>query len=299
MECAQREPMAFVPPAGMLAASLLVALLGCGTSAKSPVDALVAAPDSRPAADSATAAGGPDAGLVGSDAVGTDSATAAGGPEAGLVGGDAVGPDTATLRADVLANDTVPVLADAEARDIAPARADAGAMETAPVRADVPGPEVAVIRADALVPDAESPRPDVAPFDDASPRSDTGGPEAAVPGGDAASSGCKLDGGAAAFVHMTPLELKTLLDGSEDPFLINVKGTSIGQISGTDAVLVNDIPGIEARVGGDLCADIILYCQSGGTSQSVGTQLIAKGYVHVRDLAGGITAWKAAGYPTQ
>ena len=100
-------------------------------------------------------------------------------------------------------------------------------------------------------------------------------------------------------VHLTPLELRTILDSSEDPYLINVKGTSIANIPGTDAVLVNDVPGIEALVGGDLCADIILYCRSGNTSQTVGNELIANGYLHVRDLEGGITAWTAAGYPTE
>jgi rhodanese-related sulfurtransferase len=101
------------------------------------------------------------------------------------------------------------------------------------------------------------------------------------------------------FVHLTPLELKTLLDGGEDPFLINVKGSSIKNIPGTDAVLASDVPGIEALVKNDLCANIVLYCRSGATSQTVGSQLIAKGYRRVRDLAGGITAWEAAGYPTE
>jgi phage shock protein E len=101
------------------------------------------------------------------------------------------------------------------------------------------------------------------------------------------------------FTHLTPLELKTLLDGGEDPFLINVKGDSIKNIPGTDAVLANDVPGIEALVKQDLCANIVLYCRSGGTSQSVGSQLVTKGYKRVRDLAGGIQAWEAAGYPTE
>jgi len=109
---------------------------------------------------------------------------------------------------------------------------------------------------------------------------------------------CGLDGGTATLVRLSPLELKTLLDGVENPFLINVKGEAIGKIPGTDAVLVSDLPGIETLVGGDLCANIILYCQSGNTSQAVAAQLIAKGYRRIRDLTGGISAWKTAGYPT-
>jgi rhodanese-related sulfurtransferase len=278
MKHAHLESLALSVLPSTILAVLLLALAGCGTSSKNPEDAAVVPLDTRPNVDVVTSSGAPDASDVGTDPVATD---------------------LASLRADAFAADTVPVLADADVRDTAPVRTDTTAMETAPVRSDVPGPEAAVIRADAVVLEVEPLRADTTTLDTASPRSDTSVPEVGASGADTGISSCNLDSGPATFVHMTPLELKTLLDGSENPFLINVKGASIGQIPGTDAVLVNDIPGIETLVGGDLCANIILYCQSGGTTQSVGTQLIAKGYLHVRDLAGGITAWKAAGYPTE
>jgi hypothetical protein len=116
---------------------------------------------------------------------------------------------------------------------------------------------------------------------------------------DAGALPCQTATAPATLEHLTPLELKTILDGSDDPYLINVKGTSIPNSPGNDAVLASDVPGIEALVEGNLCADIILYCRSGNTSQTVGEQLIAKGYLRVRDLEGGITTWTAAGYPTE
>jgi rhodanese-related sulfurtransferase len=140
---------------------------------------------------------------------------------------------------------------------------------------------------------------DASPPDGVTGRQDAAILDAVSAAPDADKSGCKADGGPASLVRLSPLELKTLLAGSEDPYLINVKGASIGTIAGTDAVLVNDIAGIETLVGHDLCANIILYCQSGNTSSSVAAQLLAKGYQRIRDLAGGITAWKNAGYPTE
>jgi rhodanese-related sulfurtransferase len=187
-------------------------------------------------------------------------------------------------------------------RDTATAVAPDGAATrpdttgSVPVDATGPGPDTALPGSDTGLPDlphrdtreplaSDTRLPDTQP----SPR-DAQAPEAGFH--------CPADAGPAVLGHLTPLALKTLLDDGEDPFLINVKGAAIGQIPGTDAVLVGDLPGIEALVGGDLCANLVLYCQSGNTSQTVGAQLIAKGYRRVRDLAGGMTAWKAAGYPT-
>jgi len=262
-----------------LAALPLLTLPGCTTSAPNPVEATDAAPDAQS---------------------GTDTATASGAPDGNGVEADAVAADTGAPRADAIVPDAGQVSGDAELRDTAPARPDTATRETGPVRSDGAAPEAAVVRADSGAPEVPPPPPDAAsPDNSAIPRDDARAAETSGTGAEASVSYCKLDGGAASLVRLTPLELKTLLDSSEDPFLINVKGASIGLIPGTDAVLANDIPGIEALVGGDHCANIILYCQSGNTSQSVGTQLIAKGYVHVRDLAGGITAWKNAGYPTE
>jgi rhodanese-related sulfurtransferase len=218
------------------------------------------APDARSAEDTADkVAPSPDTSIPLPDAGPRDTLST-------LV--DARVADTTVPGIDALSPDTI--LIDARAADVS----GIDAMSRDTVLVDARAADTKVSGIDALLPDTLAPRQDAQAPD--------------------AAAACA----AAAFSHLSPLELKTLLDSGEDPFLINVKGTSISQIAGTDATLVGDIPGIETLVNHDLCANIVLYCLSGGTSQSIGSQLIAKGYKRVRDLAGGITAWKAAGYPT-
>jgi rhodanese-related sulfurtransferase len=183
--------------------------------------------------------------------------------------------------------------------------------DAAQTRADVVIPDTALSGRDAardsaalspdtwVVVDSTPPRADTAVRGDAALRVDTLAPDSAVKPSDAEMLACTIVDPAPAMGHLSPKELKAILDSSEDPYLINVKGTSIANIPGTDAVLASDVPGIEALVGGKLCANIILYCRSGATSQTVGNQLVAKGYQHVRDLSGGINAWTAAGYLTE
>jgi rhodanese-related sulfurtransferase len=45
--------------------------------------------------------------------------------------------------------------------------------------------------------------------------------------------------------------------------------------------------------------EIIIYCQSGNRSQQAAQKLVNSGFTEFRQLAGGITAWKQSGYPTQ
>jgi rhodanese-related sulfurtransferase len=201
-------------------------------------------------------------------------------------------PDASTPLPDAGPHDTLSTLVDTRAADVSGIDALSPDIPVALVdarAADVSG--IDTLSQDLPVALVDARAADVSGIDALSP--DTLSPRQDGQAADAAAA-CA----AAAFTHLSPLELKTLLDGGEDPFLINVKGTSISEIAGTDATLVGDIPGIETLVNHDLCANIVLYCLSGGTSQSIGSQLIAKGYKRVRDLAGGITAWKAAGYPT-
>lgn len=197
------------------------------------------------------------------------------------------------------AADGTDTVSSAPAPDVAPDLPVDSADTAGPETADATGPEtktpdVASRKEDAAVPDALPP-------DAALPKADTRLADVVSPGADTVAPDSKAGAACAQepFVHLSPSELKSLLDGGEDPFLINVKGSSIKNIPGTDAVLASDVPGIEALVKNDVCANIVLYCRSGGTSQTVGSQLITKGYRRVRDLAGGITAWEAAGYPTE
>jgi rhodanese-related sulfurtransferase len=255
-------------------AALLLALGGCDAATSDSVDALVddaAAPAKTDAAVPKVTSDGPS---PAADARGTDATQSR---------TDAV--DVTVVRADAVAPDADRISADA--------------LDTVPDSGKDARPEAAAGRTDAVASDSARPRADVATVADTSPRGDAVVPDTLVEDPDAETLPCQASVEPVTMGRLTAQELKAILDGPEDPYLINVKGTSIANIPGTDAVLVSDVPGIEELVGGNLCADIILYCRSGNTSQMVGAELIAKGYLKVRDLEGGIGAWTAAGYPTE
>jgi phage shock protein E len=83
-----------------------------------------------------------------------------------------------------------------------------------------------------------------------------------------------------------------------DPIVINVHIPYEGDIPGTDtSIPYNNVNAIDTYLRQDHCAEILLVCKGGGMSKSAGDQLIKLGYLRVRDLAGGMEAWTAAGYP--
>jgi rhodanese-related sulfurtransferase len=108
--------------------------------------------------------------------------------------------------------------------------------------------------------------------------------------------------GSSTLVHLSPQQLKDLL-AAKDFYLVNVRSPNAPNIAGTDLDLQTStdvtptVTAIENLVNHNLCADIVIYCVTGGTSQRVGSQLISDGYLSVRDLQGGITAWQAQGFP--
>lgn len=286
MKHAIRKPLALSLLSVGWAATLLLALSGCDRATGNALDAIGDDSAASPKADAAAPGDASDGSSPLADARGTDSAAS-----------QADAGDANVVRADAVAPDAAPVSADAVAPDTAPIPADAAGEKPVSGGGNDAAREAVSDRAEALASDGARRRADAAALRDASPEAVAA--DTLVEDPDAEVLPCQAVVGPATLGHLTPLELKTILDGSEDPYLINVKGPSIANIPGTDAVLVDDVPGIEALVGGDLCADIILYCRSGNTSQTVGNQLIAKGYLRVRDLEGGITAWTAAGYPTE
>ena len=97
--------------------------------------------------------------------------------------------------------------------------------------------------------------------------------------------------------RLPPAELAALMTTS-DPIVINVHVPYEGDIPGTDtSIPFNQVDAIEAYLHYDHCADVVLVCMSGSMSQSAGNELVKRGYLRVRDLAGGMGAWQAAGYP--
>ena len=136
--------------------------------------------------------------------------------------------------------------------------------------------------------------------------SDAGVGGAAGTGGSRSTSDASRDAatcsGWSTLVHLSPQQLKDLL-AAQDVYLVNVRSPTAPDIAGTDLDLQTGtdatptVTAIENLVNHNTCADIVIYCVSGGTSQRVVTQLISDGYLRVRDLQGGITAWQAQGFP--
>jgi rhodanese-related sulfurtransferase len=115
--------------------------------------------------------------------------------------------------------------------------------------------------------------------------------------GDAIVAEAAGDGVAATLGSLTVDELHAALP-NKDFLLINVHVPDAGEIPGTDKHLTYaDVPAIAAYIGTDLGRKVVVYCYSEGMSVPAGQGLVALGYRDVRYLVGGMTAWKAAGYP--
>jgi rhodanese-related sulfurtransferase len=98
-------------------------------------------------------------------------------------------------------------------------------------------------------------------------------------------------------LRLSPAELANLMT-EIDPIVIDVHVPYYGDIPGTDtSIPYTDVDAIETYVKKDHCADIVLVCEGGAMSQYAGNELVKRGYLRVRDLAGGMMAWEQAGYP--
>jgi rhodanese-related sulfurtransferase len=111
------------------------------------------------------------------------------------------------------------------------------------------------------------------------------------------SAGC---GGTATLGTVSPADLYAELQASQTFLLIDVRTPPVdSEIQGTYAnIAYTDVAAIETLIGTDKSTPVVLYCKTGHTSQTAGTQLEADGYCQVRYLEGGIDGWIAAGYPT-
>jgi len=70
-----------------------------------------------------------------------------------------------------------------------------------------------------------------------------------------------------------------------------------GYIEGAEHIWINNFYDSLAELPEDKDANIVVYCASGYRGGIVGTQLGLLGYTNVRNLAGGIGAWKTAELP--
>jgi rhodanese-related sulfurtransferase len=95
---------------------------------------------------------------------------------------------------------------------------------------------------------------------------------------------------------VSPQELQDLLAG-DHPFVLDVHVPNEGHLAATDArIPYTEVADRASELPTDLDALIVVYCMSGRMSEIAATQLVGLGYRNVLNLAGGMIAWKAAGY---
>lgn len=125
-------------------------------------------------------------------------------------------------------------------------------------------------------------------------QSSTDGPPAR--GGEPQLTGKRVSTEYGTYTDLKPAELKPMLD-HKDFFLVDVHTPPEGRLPQTDARIPFDQ--VEKQIKGfpaDKSAKIVLACRSGRMSSEASQTLLKLGYTNVHNLAGGMEAWKAAGY---
>lgn len=102
------------------------------------------------------------------------------------------------------------------------------------------------------------------------------------------------------FRSLSPQEAKALIESRKDLVLVDVRSPQ--------ELYEGSIPGAQLMPFGELAKGrmtlptghpLLLICAVGGRSFAVGQYFSGKGYGEIYNLAGGISAWKAAGLPLQ
>jgi len=79
--------------------------------------------------------------------------------------------------------------------------------------------------------------------------------------------------------------------------LVNVHVPYAGEIPGTDLFIPFDrVAELAKKLPVDKGTPLVVYCRSGAMSRTAAEALVRLGYTRVYDLAGGMNAWRAAGF---
>jgi rhodanese-related sulfurtransferase len=102
------------------------------------------------------------------------------------------------------------------------------------------------------------------------------------------------------FRSLSPREAKSLIETRKDLVLVDVRSPQElyeGAIPGSRLIPFGELA--QGRVTLPTGKPLLLICAVGGRSYAVGRYFSGKGYGEIYNLAGGISAWKAAGLPLQ
>ncbi len=106
---------------------------------------------------------------------------------------------------------------------------------------------------------------------------------------------------AGGFTTISVSDLKTRLDSGDELLVLDVRTpeeyTQDGHIAGATLLPLQELP---QRMG-ELEKDqpIACFCRSGNRSRTACEQLAQAGFTKLVNVDGGISAWKAAGYPVE
>lgn len=99
------------------------------------------------------------------------------------------------------------------------------------------------------------------------------------------------------YENITATALKQYFDEDKDIFLLDVHTPEQKHIKNTDTFI--PFTGIEENkksLPEDKNTEIIVYCRSGNMSKTASQDLLDLGYTNVKNLVGGVNAWKDLGY---
>ena len=102
------------------------------------------------------------------------------------------------------------------------------------------------------------------------------------------------------FKSYPPAQVMELIKQRQDLFIIDVRSPeelSVGSISNSQLIPFTELA--QGRMSLPTGKPLLLICAVGGRSYAVGQYFSGKGYGEIYNLAGGISAWKAAGLPMQ